>query len=103
MRKIAFVAGAVACVAAAAFAPAHAEPPVVGPQGVQAAEGSVAAPESPIAAFERLFAAAGSAAPAAAAPVVADPLDAPFRAALWSPPAPSRLASAVRRPGEVRR
>lgn len=100
--KIAFVASALTCLAAAASVPAQAEPLLVGPQGVRAAQGSVAAPDSPIAAFERLFAAAVSAAPAAAAPVVVDPLDAPFRAALWSPPAPSRLASAVRRPGEVR-
>jgi len=95
-------AAALVSLAVAAFAPAHAETLVVGPHGVQASERSVAAPEAPIAAFERLFAARVSTAPAAAAPIVDDPLDAPFHAALWSPPAPSRLAVAAGRPaGEV--
>ncbi len=83
---------------AAALAPAHAQTLIVGPHGVRAHERSVAAPEAPIAAFERLLAAGVSRLPAPAAPRIADPLDAPFHAALWSPSAPSRLAAAAGRP-----
>ncbi len=79
--------------AAAAFVPAQAEPLAVGPHGVQASTQSIAAPEAPIAAFERLLAARAPGVRTPTARLAVDPLDAPFHAALWSPAAPSKLAT----------
>ncbi len=77
----------------AATQAACAETLVVGPDGVLAAARSIAAPESPAAAFERMLVARAPAS-AAAAPARVDPLEAPFHAALWSAPKTSKLASA---------
>ena len=94
------LATALVSLGAAVFAPVQAEPLVVGPHGVEASARSVAVPEAPIAAFERLLAAGVSRLPSLAIPRVVDPLDALFHAALWSAPAPSRLATAAGRPSD---
>ena len=84
-----FVAGVSATVAA----PAHAEPLSLGADGVRALT-SQSAPESPLAAFERLFARRVSVLAAPPAPPTVDPLDAPFHAALWSRPIPAKVSAA---------
>lgn len=93
MRNALFAVSLLAAVSAAVAAPAGAESWQVDVDGVRTST-SPAAPESPLAAFERLFARRVPALAAAPAPAAVDPLDAPFHAALWTPPAPSKMSAA---------
>ena len=88
----------VALVAAAAWMssqPAMAGPRAVASETLPAARPALDGPESPGAAFERLLATRTPARSGAVAPDRVDPLLPPFRAALWSAPAPAPLGTAA--------
>jgi len=93
MKNALFAAALLTAVSAGVAAPTHAEPSRLDGNGVRPST-AAAAPESPLAAFERLFAHRVSAVAPPSAPAAVDPLDAPFHAALWSPAAPSRMSAA---------
>ena len=96
MRNVLFAAVLLAAVSASGAAPAYAEPSQLDADRAPTSTipAASAAPESPLAAFERLFARSVAVVVAPPAPAAVDPLDAPFHAALWSPPAPSKMSAA---------